>query len=150
MVALSQLPKVAYAAVGIGILIALYKVYRIFVPSTEAEVAKQELKMEKDIEKVLGRVKGYTNLTSGEHKQRAQALHQAMKGWGTDEDSIFNQLEAGNPTPDDILLIYSAFGAKYYDSDAGSQKLDYWLRAEMDEDDLARVRVKFAGTKITI
>lgn len=64
-------------------------------------------------------------------EQIATVLRNAVKGWGTDEEAIFNALTGRSPA--EIAAIEAAYAAL-----AGGETLESRLRDELSGDDLAR------------
>ena len=59
---------------------------------------------------------GESSLTDREVELMADKLHQAMKGWGTDEAAVEEVLYDPSLTSADLLKIMDAFEAKYGES----------------------------------
>lgn len=78
----------------------------------------------------------------------ANTLYGAMLIIGTDEKAVFSSIDKLK-SKDDALLLIRAFGMKKYFLGARSsilgQKLNLlgWLRAELNDNDLAKIKVKF-------
>ena len=78
----------------------------------------------------------------------ANNLYGAMRTFGTDEKLIFSSIDLVN-TRDDMLLVIRTFGLKRYLVGTWSRFLGNdinligWLRAELSESDLNKLKVKF-------
>lgn len=78
----------------------------------------------------------------------ANTLYGAMQSYGTDEDTIYSIIDKIN-TKDDMLLVIKAFGMKKYSwgSRASFFGEEYnligWLRAELDDDEIQQIKLKF-------
>lgn len=85
----------------------------------------------------------------------ANTLYGAMMDFGTDEASIFNTISKIN-TKDDMLLVIKTFGMKQYliGGRAAFLGQDYnligWLRAELSEGDIAKIKPKFDNWNIPL
>jgi len=90
------------------------------------------------------------NLTIGETDAVlfANTLYNAMADWGTDEQAIFSTFEKIK-SKDDMLLVVRKFGMKKYMGVGRAAILgqDYnligWLRMELDEKDMSKIKSKF-------
>ena len=85
-------------------------------------------------------------------KQKANALYEAMRYAGTDEQTIFEELSG--VTQKQFGLISSAFGLRSYNSWLGNTtgvigqtlpklSLKMWLKEELSEEDYKLLRKKF-------
>ncbi len=78
----------------------------------------------------------------------ANTLYGAMLDFGTDEKTIFSILDKIK-TKDDMLLVIKTFGMKKYlmGTRAGFLGQDYnligWLRFELSDKDIAKIKPKF-------
>ena len=65
-----------------------------------------------------------TTLSSAKYSQLATSIYNACKGWGTDEDAIYNAFNQLNNTAD-YLKLESVFGLQ------DGHDLDWWMRSEL-------------------
>jgi hypothetical protein len=78
----------------------------------------------------------------------ANTLYGAMQDWGTDESTIFNTINKVQ-TKDDMLLVIKSFGLKKYNIGGKNSwfgdelNLIGWLRAELDDSYIAKIKPKF-------
>ncbi|MCU4165719.1 hypothetical protein [Carboxylicivirga caseinilyticus] len=78
----------------------------------------------------------------------ANTLYGAMLDFGTDEKTIFSTMDKIN-SKDDMLLVIKAFGMKQYlwGGRAAFLGQDYnligWLRAELSESEISKIKPKF-------
>lgn len=78
----------------------------------------------------------------------ANTLYGAMLDFGTDEETIFSTIEKIQ-SKDDMLLVIKAFGMKQYlwGCRAAFLGQDYnligWLRFELDDKEIAKIKPKF-------
>ena len=85
----------------------------------------------------------------------ANTLYGAMLDIGTDEKIIYDTIDKIN-TKDDMLLVIKAFGMKQYlwGTRAAFLGQDYnligWLRFELDDKEITKIKPKFDGWGIPI
>ncbi|WP_430933992.1 hypothetical protein [Saccharicrinis sp. 156] len=85
----------------------------------------------------------------------ANTLYGAMLDIGTDEKTIYSTIDKIQ-SKDDMLLVIKAFGMKQYLWGARAAFLgqDYnligWLRAELSEKEIAKIKTKFDGWGIPL
>jgi hypothetical protein len=78
----------------------------------------------------------------------ANTLYGSMLDFGTDEATIFSTMEKIN-TKDDMLLVIKTFGMKQYLIGGRASFLGQdhnligWLRFELGDKDIAKIKVKF-------
>ncbi len=78
----------------------------------------------------------------------ANTLYGAMQNWGTDEKTIYSTINKIN-TKDDMLLVIKTFGMKKYLLGGRASFLGQdlnligWLKKELKERQLARIKPKF-------
>lgn len=65
-------------------------------------------------------------LSSAKYQQLATAIYNACKGWGTDEEAIYNAFNQLNNTAD-YLKLESVFGLR------DGHDLDWWMRSELQK-----------------
>ena len=87
-------------------------------------------------------------ITTSDAALFANTLYGAMLDFGTDEATIYSTIDKIN-TKDDMLLVIKAFGMKQYlwGTRASFMGQDYnllgWLRFELDDKEIARIKPKF-------
>lgn len=73
----------------------------------------------------------------------ADALFQAMDGWGTDEDAIFNVFSKMK-TNNDLAQLQVSFGVKE------GQNLGQWLQDDLGDDEKNKVRSILTSNGVTL
>ena len=85
----------------------------------------------------------------------ANSIYGAMLNFGTDEETIFSVFSKLN-TKDDLLLLIKTFGMKQYLWGARTAfigqnfNLIGWLRSELTNDEIAKIKPKFDGFGIPL
>ncbi len=85
----------------------------------------------------------------------ANTLYGAMLDFGTDEETIYNTINKIQ-TKDDMLLVIKSFGMRMYLLGGRAaflgQKYNLvgWLRFELDDKELAKIKPKFDGWGIPL
>lgn len=85
----------------------------------------------------------------------ANTLYGAMLDFGTDEETIFSTIDKVQ-TKDDMLLVIKAFGLKMYLIGGRAafigqnHNLIGWLRFELGDKDIAKIKPKFDGWGIPL
>lgn len=88
------------------------------------------------------------SITPSDAALYANTLYGAMQNFGTDEKTIYNTIDKLR-SKDDLLLVIKAFGMKKYFVGArepmfGQEyNLIGWLRQELNENEIARIKPKF-------
>lgn len=124
--------------------------------ATDPGTAEQRDEIINQIENATNR--SNASITSAQAAQKAERLFNAMNQWGTDSSEIFDTLKDMNP--DDLRLIYAAFGSRPY-SGVGAPGtaakrmgiyedilLGTWFKKELGWIDLKKVRTIFAAAGI--
>ena len=95
---------------------------------------------------------GGGGLTTTEANMIGQRLYQAMSSFGTDETTLFAELE--NRTASQLVAIYNAYGTPYYFLYGGDPyfgaPLDLfgWFNEELSGTDLNRMKQIWAKTNL--
>jgi hypothetical protein len=98
-------------------------------------------------------VPGGGSLTQLDADLIGQRLYNAMSGVGTDESTLFAELE--NRTAAQLVDIYNAYGTPYYFLYGGDPyfgaptDLFGWFNNELSGNDLSRMKQIFAKTNLT-
>jgi len=94
-------------------------------------------------------------ITTSDAAIYANTLYGAMLSFGTDEKAIFSTMDKIT-TKDDMLLVIKTFGMKQYLWGARAAFIgqDYnligWLRFELSDKDIAKIKQKFDGWGIPL
>lgn len=83
----------------------------------------------------------YPTLSSLTYQALANKIYQACKGFGTDEDAIYNAFGQLNNTADMLKLI-TVFGIK------DSHDLDWWIRSELNRWEIKKLNAQLSGKGI--
>ena len=80
-------------------------------------------------------------LTQAQFNSYASALYSAMKGWGTDEEKIYNVFRQMN-TRSDVLQLIKVFGVKDGDT------LTEWLNDDLSASEIEKINTILATNDI--
>jgi len=80
-------------------------------------------------------------LTPAQAENYAGKLHEAMKGWGTDEDAIY-EVFTNLSTKGDLLYVIKTFGVR------GGMTLVQWITAELNSKERTKLNSIIASNNI--
>lgn len=98
-------------------------------------------------------IPGGGGITTIDANMIGQRLYQAMKGFGTDEATLFSELQ--NLTAQQLISVYNAYGTPYYFLYGGDpyfgSPLDLfgWFNEELSGNKLAQMKQIWAKTGLT-
>ena len=89
-------------------------------------------------------------LSKDEAKILGQRAYVAMRGWGTNENTLFSIFEGRSPQ--ELIDIFNAYSVPKYPNQYYGQPLDLfgWFRKELGKKDLARMQLIWDKTGKTI
>jgi hypothetical protein len=130
--------RVGISIAGAGVL--AYVLYKM-VTKTDEEKAEDQLSKETGSKSKL-------TLQLSRYKSLADNLYDAFQyAWGTDEDSIY-QIIAMMKTKEDVLQLVKDFGYRRKEFEFGTYGLPYFMRDELDTQELNQVNNILAKNKI--
>jgi hypothetical protein len=140
--------KIGLPIIGVGI--GIYAIRRMFKRNPDGITTRVAPSLK---DTVIQK----TNLTisTSDAALFANTLYGAMLDFGTDEKTIFSIMDKIN-TKDDMLLVIKTFGMKMYlwGTRAAFLGQDYnligWLRFELGDKDIAKIKPKFDGWGIPL
>lgn len=123
----------------VGVAGGAYLIYRSYKNRKLANEIKNKVNSEEEIALMQSNQRTIDDYGA---ETIADALYDFMKGYGTDEDDIYNVLIIRNKlTSADLIAINKAFGYREYGSygspmfgDGDALNLVQWLREELDSD----------------
>ena len=132
-----------YIIIGIAILIVVLAVWGVLRFSSlgtkiDEKIAEKKLGASLDAEIASA---GTPTMTTNQIKLAADKLYTAMKGWGTDEDAIY-EVFTGITTRADILALIKYFGVK------GGANLVEWITAELSSSEREKLNSIIAGNGV--
>ncbi|WP_430933241.1 hypothetical protein [Saccharicrinis sp. 156] len=140
--------KIGLPIIGVGI--GIYAIRRMFKRNPDGTTTRVAPSLK---DTVIQK----TNLTisTSDAALFANTLYGAMLDFGTDEKTIFSIMDKIN-TKDDMLLVIKTFGMKMYlwGTRAAFLGQDYnligWLRFELGDKEIAKIKPKFDGWGIPL
>jgi hypothetical protein len=109
----------AFIVLVIVLLIVFWGRIKAFFSSLTNKVAGAQ-----DLSQHIAETGETTTLSGAKYTQLANTIYGACKGWGTDEDAIYNAFNQLNNTAD-YLKLENVFGLH------DGHNLDWWMRSEL-------------------
>lgn len=142
---------IRYGLPIIGVGIGIYAIKKLlFKRNPDGTSSKVAPSMENTVIR-----KENLTITPGDAALFANTLYGAMQDFGTDEETIYSTIDKIQ-TKDDMLLVIKAFGMKKYlwgarDHWLGQEyNLIGWLRSELSNKEVAKIKPKFDGWGIPL